>query len=252
MQLKDYLLNVRRSWWIVVLATLIGVVAAFAFNQTSTPRYATSGRFFVNSSQTPNNLLQGAIYAQNRVNSYVLVVTGDRLVNIVRDSTQVSLSTSQLADEITATAQAGTVVFDVTVTDPSAARSLQLMTAITTQFPGLVHELDPSVTLQVVSGPSPNLTPVTPRKAINLIVGTLAGLAIGITIAASRRRKTNDGTPDSEVRTAPDSADTSEDSESEVATTGEPATPVSPTAARLVNSRGVAAEPYDQHGERQA
>ena len=189
MELQYYLGAVRRYWWIVVVTTLVGLLVALAVVTFSPQKYQSSVTFFVNSTQDPKNLLQGDLYAQSRVDSYVLLASSDHLVDSIITDTGVQMTTQQLSNQITASAQANTVLLNVDITDSSAEQSLVLATSMSTQMPKLVHALDPSVTMTIVSGPA--LTPgaVSPRKAVDVGLGLLLGLGLGVALAVRKERR---------------------------------------------------------------
>lgn len=178
----------RKSWWIIVTTIVVGLgLSAFLVIRTP-PTYASYLTFFVNTAATAGtNPLQSDQYAQQRVNSYVVLVSSERLVKMVLEDTQLDMSVRKLRGEISASSPLNTVVLDVTVTDTSAARSLRVATSISTQFVKLIHDTDPSVNLELFSGPTLNPTPVAPKTKLDLALGGLAGLAIGIALAVIRQ-----------------------------------------------------------------
>ena len=194
MNFMNYLKILRKYWWMIPIAVVIaGGIAAYV-TYTTPRQYASRMTFFV---QTPSNQLsvaaQGDTFGQNRVNSYVQLVTTDRVIKPVLAETKIPLTASQLAKEITATGDVNTVLLSVTVTDPVPARSLQIATSISTQFVKLVADLEnttqaggASVRLELVSGPSLNPTPVEPRPIVNYGVAVLIGLIVGIGSAVAR------------------------------------------------------------------
>ena len=194
MDLHGYVHAVRKYWWLVLLVTLASIGISIAVTVTSSPKYESSVTFFVS---TPPNAdgtaLQADQYAQRRVNSYVGLLTSERLAKMIIDSTNVDLSVSQVTNAITASADLNTVLLSATVTDTSPERSLAIATALSTEFSAMVDELDNhgaaksgNVVLNVVSGPTLNPTPVSPRVALNIGLGILVGLALGLAAAILR------------------------------------------------------------------
>ena len=82
---------------------------------------------------------------------------------------------------------------NVTVTDISADRSLIVARSIAGNLDKLIGELDNrgaqnAVQLRVISGPTLNPDPVTPRKKLNLALGLLIGLGVGVAQALLRHQ----------------------------------------------------------------
>lgn len=194
MGFRDYIRAVRHGWWVVLLAVLICVSAAAILTIRSTKMYETSVTFFV---KTPADQLsmaaQGDAFGQKRVNSYVQLATTDRLLKPVLAQTRLLMTPNALASRITASGDPNSVLLTVKVTDPSPAESLQIGTAISTQFVKLVAELesaaanqDSTVRLELVSGPNLNTSPVEPRPLFNYAIAILLGLLSGIGSAVAK------------------------------------------------------------------
>ncbi len=112
---------------------------------------------------------------------------------MIIDDSGVDLDVADVSGSIRATADLNTVLLNATVTDSSPERSLQIATALSTEFGVMVNQLDDNgadagadVTLNVVSGPTLNPVPVSPKKTLNLGLGFLGGLALGLAAAILR------------------------------------------------------------------
>lgn len=195
MDLHGYLLAVRKYWWLVLLVTLAGVGVGIAATVTASPKYESSVTFFVSTPPTADGTaLQADQYAQRRVNSYVGLLTSERLAEQIIDAGGIDLTPAQVSASIAASADLNTVLLNATVTDTSAERSLAVATALATQFGELVDQLDnhgspedANVVLNVISGPTLNPVPVSPRPTLNVGLGLLVGLALGLALAILRR-----------------------------------------------------------------
>ena len=198
MDLLGYLRALRKNWWIVLVVTVIGVGVSAALVSQSTPKYVSNMSFFVNTNQsTPSGLLAGDQYAQQRVDSYSILVTQERLANLVLSDpavkkvladTGVSMTAGDVAGEITASGQTNTVILSVQVTDTSTQRAQVIATSLATQFVELVKVIDPAVELQVIAGPTLRNGQVSPKTSLDLSLGFLVGLALGIAVAVLRDR----------------------------------------------------------------
>jgi capsular exopolysaccharide synthesis family protein len=187
MDLRTFLRAVRKNWWIVIFTTLVGAGAAVGFIAITPPAYASSVTFFVNTAaSTEANPLQSAQYAQQRVTTYVGLLSSERLAKLVIADTGLDISVPQVIGTIGAKSDLNTVLLTATVTDTSRARSLRIAESISTQFVKMVGTIDPTVRLEVTSGPTLSPYAVAPRKKLDLGVGTLGGLILGL-LAASLR-----------------------------------------------------------------
>jgi len=194
MDIRALLRALRRSWWIVVLITLLGLGVGIFVTVRTPPTYASSVTFFV---KTPtsgtDSALSGDQFGQKRVNTYVQMMSSDRLAAAVATAAGVDLTPAQVVSQITARGDLNTVLLTATVTDSSAERSLALATALSTEFVKYVAELEtppdadaPTVYLVVTAGPTLNPVPISPKPLLIVGLGALVGLVLGLGLAILR------------------------------------------------------------------
>jgi capsular exopolysaccharide synthesis family protein len=190
---KGALHAVRKHWLLVTVAVILGICAGGYVVFSATPRYMSSVVFFVSTPASDDaSALAADQFATRRVNSYVRLVRSDKLANMVINDTQLHVDTTTITHEVSATADLNTVLLKVKVIDPSRGRSLRIASSIATQFPQMVGEIDTvgsksqNVRLAVVSGPRLSRFPIRPSKTLNLGLGLIAGLLVGIGIAVLR------------------------------------------------------------------
>ena len=163
MDLRTYARALIRNWWIILLACALGIGAALAVTMTTAPRYQSSVTFFVSTpTDADGNALQADQYAPRRVN--------EKLAQMIITSSGVDLPVGALQSSTSATADLNTVLLTATVTDTTQERSLQIASALATEFGVMVDELEnrgspenANVVLNVISGPTVDPTPVSPR-----------------------------------------------------------------------------------------
>jgi capsular exopolysaccharide synthesis family protein len=192
MDLRTFGRAIRRSWWVIVLLVVVGTGVSAYITSRIAPTYASKVTFFV---ATPGggdtNALQAQQVAQLQVNSYVQLLSSEGLSKRLVGSPGLGdLTASQIESRITPSAPVNTVLVTATVKDTSTSRALALTRAIATEFPPLVESLSTSTkartVLHVVSGPTLNHSPVSPHKTLNIGLGFLVGLALGLTLAFLR------------------------------------------------------------------
>jgi capsular exopolysaccharide synthesis family protein len=189
MDLGQYLSIVRKFWVVILLSTCIGLLAGVYVTSTAEVAYRGSVTFFVRTStgSTANNQFAADQFAQRRVNSYVALLTTDRLANMILKNTNVKLSAKQVSGMISATGDINTVLLTATVTTDSKQMAEVLTSALATQFVELVNSVENEggegavVNLEVVSGP--NVTKVRHSRAPILALTGLLGLAVGVVTA---------------------------------------------------------------------
>jgi capsular exopolysaccharide synthesis family protein len=207
MALQVYLRAIVSGWWIILITLIVGLGLATAYNSISRPVYSSSVKFFVSTqSEVGETPLQADEFAQRRINSYVQLMTSEAMINKVKDSSDIDLTVPQLTSMISAYSDPETVLLGVEVRDTDKDRSFAIASAVADDFGALVAELDnrgnadaANVKLNVVSGPTLNASPISPRTTLNLALGGIVGLALGLAVAILRKTAKKTVGTDSEV-----------------------------------------------------
>jgi capsular exopolysaccharide synthesis family protein len=191
---REALRAVVRHWWLVVVATVVSVGIAGVLTATAEPQYRSSLTFFVSApGQGVTESYQGGLFSQQRVKSYAALLNGDRLAAAIASSPRIDLPASAIRSKISGRVVPDSVLLEVTVTDTDPRRARAIASELARDFVALVEDLEtppgartPAATVAVVSGPSLNLTPVSPQPVRNLGVGLVLGLLLGVAAALTR------------------------------------------------------------------
>ncbi len=187
MDLNDYLRVVRQRWWVVLAAVMATLGVAGVVTVRATPQYAAGVTFFVTApSQGVTDAYQGGLFLQQRVKSYVDLLSSDRLAQNVAADPAIELTADEVRSRISARVEADTVLISATITDSDPRRALRLAEAISVQFVKLIQAVetplgarDAPVRVEVVGGPQVDPDPVSPKPVRNLALAALLGLLIG-------------------------------------------------------------------------
>jgi tyrosine-protein kinase len=197
MELTDYLRVLRKYWPSVIAVFLAGIAAAAIVSILATPVYTASAGVFltVNSGDTAGELNQGSTYAENQVRSYAQVVTAPVVLQPVIDELGLGLSVAQLAQRVTATVPLNTAIVNIDVTGTDPARTADTANAVAEQLTRVVDELSPqaqngskSVKASIITPASVPTEWTSPRVVLNLALGALLGLLLGLGQAILRFR----------------------------------------------------------------
>ena len=194
MDLRDYLRAVRKRWWLVAGAIAVAVGVAVTVTLLTPPKYAASVTFFVSTRGTEvTQAFQGGQFAQQRVKSYVDVLTSNRLAQSITSAGGGGLTAEEVQDEITAQVIPDTVLVEATVTDTNRARALGVAQSLAVEFPELVGKLEtppgskvPTVGVQIIAEPKLAAAPVSPQPLRNVGLAVALGLIVGVGAAALR------------------------------------------------------------------
>ncbi|MEU2261850.1 polysaccharide biosynthesis tyrosine autokinase [Streptomyces sp. NPDC019645] len=207
MDLRDYLRVLSRRWRAITVLTLLGTAAGVLLTYTAVPEYRATAKLFVSlqgsTDEDTAQLAQGNLFTQARVRSYAEVATSPLVTGHVVKQLKLKMSPAALSGKISATAQPDTVLLQLTVTDTRAARAARISNAVAERFTEVIRGLErpvdaesSPVRLSVTEPASVPAAPFSPRPAVNVALGLLAGLILGAGFALARE------TLDSSVRTS--------------------------------------------------
>lgn len=189
MDLRDYLDILRARWRLIVATTLLGVMAAALASMLATPMYTSTATVFVavNDGDNVGTAYTGSLFAQQRVKSYVEVVKSDDVMAAVAEDLGVNVSPGALSGKVEVNNPLDTVNLEISATDPTPARAQAIANATARQLQVAVTELEPSnaqgeplVKVNILQPAELPTSPSSPRTLINLALGFLVGLAVGV------------------------------------------------------------------------
>ena len=194
MDLRDYLRAIRKRWWMVVGALGVSIGVAVTVTVLTPPQYAASVTFFVSARSTGiTDAFQGGTFVQQRVKSYVDVLTSNRLAQAIVAEQADGLSADAVQAGITAEVVPDTVLVRATVTNGDRALALRLAQSLAIEFPELVKILETppkgttaTVGVQIIAEPRLADAPVSPLPLRNIGLATVLGLIVGAGAAALR------------------------------------------------------------------
>lgn len=208
---REYLLVIRKRWYVLLLAVLIGGGVGAAVSYTSTPLYeSTAGVYFaVQTGGTAADLSQSGNFAQSQMPTFASFATLPIVLDPVIKQLRLDRTAANLAGSVSAAASSTTVIINITVSDPNPQQAARISNAIATQLGTVVTDLSvrntagqPSVVTRTVSPAIAASAPFSPRTQRNIAAGLLAGLLLGYLLAYAWERL------DNRVRSVEDATDT--------------------------------------------
>nr|WP_255727218.1 polysaccharide biosynthesis tyrosine autokinase [Nesterenkonia sp. DZ6] len=193
--MREYLRILHRGWLIIVLATLAGIGAAATYSMLQSPQYEAGTRVYVStdSASTVAELGQGTTYTQQIVESFVQVTTTPRVLQPVIDDLGLQQTPAELSESVAVSTDANTVLMQITATDEDPTLAAEIANSVTESLIGVVGEITPGssgedspVTVEVLQEAVAPESPVAPRIPLNLALGFLVGMALGVGIAVLR------------------------------------------------------------------
>jgi capsular exopolysaccharide synthesis family protein len=188
-ELRDYLRVLAKHWIAIGLITVLvtGAVAVWTFLQ---PRiYTATAQTFVaiSSSSDSGDPFTGATYTLQRITSYIQLIDSPEVLEPVIEELGLDISVKALGESVSATNPIDTVLINVSVNDEDPAKAAAVANATAVQLGKVIQTLETSAAGDVVpvkatlTDPAePPTSPTSPRTRINLILGVLIGLALGV------------------------------------------------------------------------
>ena len=119
------------------------------------------------------------------------MITSEQLTERVVDQLALPMTAGELSAEVTAVIVPRTVLFDVTVTDPSPDQAAAIANALADQFVVyagamyiLVGQNFPRVTISVFNRAKAPSAPSSPDAGKNVFYGVVGGIALGLAAIA--------------------------------------------------------------------
>ncbi|MFI7007324.1 polysaccharide biosynthesis tyrosine autokinase [Streptomyces sp. NPDC050145] len=194
MDLRDYAQVLHRRWRFIAACAFLGLCVAGLVTWLMPRTYTARAQLFVaTSDKDSSNAYQGALFTQQRVKSYTQIVNSPALLGQVVSELGLRMTPDQLAVHVSATVPLDSVLVDIRVNDKSPKQAQRIADATAVQFTKFVAGIEqpsaggaPLVKVSVVGPSQLPKSPTSPHVALNLAIGLLAGLVVGVTGAGVR------------------------------------------------------------------
>ena len=188
--LRELLGIIKRRWWLIGLITFFVVLITIVYSFfIVTPVYQSSTTVMVGSSaanQSGNVDLSELNINRRLAETYGEIVRSRRVANQVIDSMGLNLSTGQLQNKISVAQVRSTEFIEISVSDPNPILAAEIANQLAESFKENIVEImnvDNVSTLDVAVVPN---NPVSPNERLNIAIGFVLGLMIGVFIVFLR------------------------------------------------------------------
>lgn len=195
MELRDYLRVLRKYWVLIVALALLGVAVAATYSLVKTPEYSSSAKVFVSTQSSDNvqELAQGNTFTQQRVKTYADLVGTPIVLLPVIATLELNITAGQLAQQVSASAPLDTTLIEITAMSQDPVLAAEIANTTAESLTGVVAKIEtpengdssPVKLTRVQEADVPN-APVSPNVPLNLALGVLVGLALGVGFAVLR------------------------------------------------------------------
>jgi succinoglycan biosynthesis transport protein ExoP len=210
MTFAEYFVVLQRRWRVWAAGLLLGLLCGVGASATAQTLYTATATSFVTVSEQVDSggqgeIFQGSQFAVQRVKSYVPLAKSPEVLEPVIADLDLGVTARQLARRVSVTSAPETVLLDVSVDDPDPQLAASTADAISVELGTVIEELETtredgrsSIKVSLARPADVPLRPSSPRVPLNLALGAVAGLAVGMVGAVLRhhldtRVKTPDG-----------------------------------------------------------
>lgn len=193
MNLEDFIRVIRQRWRTVGAIFGSALVLSGVLSFLATPQYESTARLFITvPTANTSEVYAASLFTAGRVQSYADLVTSHEVTQRVVDAMHVSMAPSQLAGKLRGTVAQGTVIIDVSATDPSPGQAQKFAQTAAEQLATTIDTLEttdktPSRVKATITDPASfPQHPIAPRTALNLVIAGILGLVLGLAVALVR------------------------------------------------------------------
>ncbi|GAJ26267.1 tyrosine-protein kinase transmembrane modulator EpsC [Liquorilactobacillus sucicola DSM 21376 = JCM 15457] len=190
--LSGLVILMRKSFWNIVLLGVTGAVLAMLFSFVfMTPKYNATTDLLVNQKASNQQMQYNMQQADLQViNTYKDILKRDVVLTPVlkqiKRQDNYTGTLNSLRDSISITNQTNSQVLSVTVKDKNAYTATEIANAIGKVFSSRIKKMMKVNNVTIVTRATPQLNPISPNVKLNLLIGIVAGLLLGIVIVVIR------------------------------------------------------------------
>lgn len=177
------------------------------------PTYTAETQLFVaiQNSGSAQELQQGNTFSQARVQSYVKTVSTPAVLQPAIDSLGLPVTADELAEKVKANTDLNTVLIDISVDDSSPVQAAAIAQAVASSLVKTIDSLEKPktggsspVNLSIVTPAEAPIAPSAPNTKLNLLLGLVTGLALGLGTAVLRTTLDNQIRGEADLRRVTD------------------------------------------------
>lgn len=182
----------KKLWFVILAATVLGGAAGFAISATVTPVFQSTATLFFSLSQgsTVADLANGSTYTQNQMLSYAQLATSSRVLQPVIDDLDLETTPRDLARSIAVTIPQSTSILEIQASALSGQEAADIANGVADSLTQVVRDIAPTSTNSENSAPSISAELVDeaivpefqalPNKPRDAALGAAIGLLLGV------------------------------------------------------------------------
>lgn len=176
---------IKKRVGLIINLTLIGLlVVAFYTFFIATPEYSSTTQLLVNRSQQTDMIQRADIDTNVQlINTYKDIIKGPVILDTVREDLNLELSHSQLSNKITISNEQNSQVFSIRVNDTNPNEAARIANTTASVFQENLNDIMNVDNVTVISQAEPIINPISPNHTLNLAIGVVLAVMIGVGLA---------------------------------------------------------------------
>lgn len=172
----------KRKIMIVSIGLVMLILAAGFTFFIATPEYSSTAQILVNRKTESTEGIQLTDINTNvqMINTYKDIIKGPVILNSVNEKLESDLTTAQLSEKIEIMTKDNSQVFSLTVTDKSPFAAAEIANEVSTTFQNEIGNIMNVENVTIISEAIPNNHQISPNNPLNLAIGLLVGLMLGV------------------------------------------------------------------------
>ncbi|ALV21548.1 YveK family protein [Carnobacterium antarcticum] len=172
----------KRMTMIISLGLVALILAAVFTFFIATPKYNSTTQILVNRTTESAEGMQLNDINTNvqMINTYKDIIKGPVILNEVSGKLKGNLTTAQLSEKIEIATQDNSQVFSLTVTDEDPFLAAEIANEVATTFQNEIGNIMNVDNVTIISEAIPNNNQISPNNPLNLVIGLLVGLMLGV------------------------------------------------------------------------
>ncbi|PDW03914.1 YveK family protein [Candidatus Viridilinea mediisalina] len=184
MQLHDYLLVLRKRWWVILLTIAAACVGAFAVSKMLPNTYRSQAVYLALANQADNGL---NIVLRNSMNSYRELVMQPSVLDQVSQSIGLDISGERWMRDVNIQPRPDEQKIIIEVDAPSLDQSMAMADAVGARIVAEVNRinatLEGTARINVERIQPARLLSIQPNTRINVMAAAILGFVLGILLA---------------------------------------------------------------------
>lgn len=177
---------IKKRLSMIVSLGLIGLIIASIFTFfIATPQYNATTQILVNRTTESTEGIQLNDINTNvqMINTYKDIIKGPVILDEVSQNLDMGLTASYLSSKIEIATQENSQVFSLTVLDENPYDAAEIANSVANTFQNEIGNIMNVDNVTIISEAIANTSPVSPNSPLNLLIGLLLGLVVGVGLA---------------------------------------------------------------------